>query len=150
MLFIPILNILKFLNLVNKYRGVKISNARVWAGWDKGIYINSGGSPAKRAKAGGQKGRGFRGRNFCQPANFGRVPAAPQARQPVSSAQNRLGFGCINAPVSNFREFCLPFRRRFAPPCTEILARRAKRGSPKRGSYPLRFFKYLLCIIKNN
>ena len=27
-----------------------------------------GGSPAKRAKAGGQKEKGFRGRNFCPPA----------------------------------------------------------------------------------
>jgi len=26
-------------NLVNKNKGVKIPNARVWAGWDKGIYI---------------------------------------------------------------------------------------------------------------
>ena len=51
-------------------KGAKISNARVWAGWDKGIYLNSDGSPAKRAKAGGQKGRGFRGRNFCPPGGF--------------------------------------------------------------------------------
>ena len=86
-------------NLVNKNKGVKISNARVWAGWDKGIcLIKIGGSPAKREKAGGQKGRGFRGRNFCPPADFGGVPAAPQARQSVSSVQNRFGFGYINAP----------------------------------------------------
>jgi len=47
-------------NLVNKKKGVKIPNARARAGWGKGIYLYIGGSPAKRAKAGGQKGRGFR------------------------------------------------------------------------------------------
>ena len=39
-------------NKVNKNQGGKILNARVWAGWDKGIYLKSGGSPAKRANAG--------------------------------------------------------------------------------------------------
>ena len=83
---------------VKRILGSLISNARVWAGWDKGIYLKIGGSPAKRAKAGGQKGRGFRGRNFCPPAVFGGIPAAPQARQSVNFVQNRFGFGCINAP----------------------------------------------------
>ena len=125
-------------NLVNKNKGVKISNARVWAGWDKGIcLIKIGGSPAKRAKAGGQKGRGFRGRNFCPPAVSGGVPAAPAARQSINFVQNRFGFRSINAPISNFLLFCPAFRRRFAPPCTGKLARRARRGSPKRSSYPL-------------
>jgi len=63
----------------------------------------------------------------------------PAARQSVNFVQNRFGFGCINAPISNFRLFGLPLRRRFAPPCTEKLARRARRGSLNRGSYSLRF-----------
>ena len=129
-------------NLVNKNKGVKISNARVWAGWDKGIYLFSflkiSGSPAKRAKAGGQKFLPLKPLPFCPPAAIsGGVPAAPQARQSVNFIQNRFGFGCINAPVSNFHFFCRAFRRRFAPPCTGKLARRARRGSPKRSSYPL-------------
>ena len=127
-------------NLVNKNKGVKISNAHVWAGGTRAFTLKIGGSPAKRAKAGGQKGRGFRGRNFCPPADFGGVPAAPAARQPVNFVQNRFGFGSINAQVSNFRLFFLPFRRRFAPPYTGKLARRARRGSPKRGSLSLAIF----------
>ena len=91
---------------VKRILGSLISNARAREGWGKGIYLFSflkiGGSPAKRAKAGGQKGRGFRGRNFCPPAeNSGGVPAAPAARQSVNFVQNRLGFGCINAPELN-------------------------------------------------
>jgi len=71
-------------------------------------------------------------RDFCPPAAiFGGVPAALRAA--VNFVQNRFGFGSINAPVSNFRLFCLPFRRRFAPPYTGKLARRARRGSPKKG-----------------
>jgi hypothetical protein len=27
-------------NKSKNHKGVKISNARVWAGWDKGIYLN--------------------------------------------------------------------------------------------------------------
>jgi len=136
---------------VKRILGSLISNARVWAGWDRGIYLNSGGSPAKRAKPGGQKGWGFRGRNFCPPAAIsGGVPAAPQARQTVNFVQNRFGFGCINAPVSTFHLFGLLFRRRFAPPCTGKWARRAKRGSPNRGS---KFFAILsICFaqLKSN
>ena len=135
---------------VKRILGSLISNARAREDWGKGIYLfpflKIGGSPAKRAKAGGQKGRGFRGRNFCPPAVFGGIPAAPQARQSVNFVQNRFGFGCINAPVSNFQEFCRPIRRRFAPPYTGKLARRARRGSPKRGSYPLRFLS--ICFAK--
>jgi hypothetical protein len=36
-------------------RGVKIPNARVWAGWDKGIYLNSG----EAGKGGRAKRKGF-------------------------------------------------------------------------------------------
>ena len=113
---------------VKRILGSLISNARARVGWGKGIYLFSslkiGGSSAKRAKASGQKRRGFRGRNFCPPAAIsGGVPAAPQARQTVNFVQNRFGFGCINAPVSNFQEFCRPIRRRFAPPCTGKLTR---------------------------
>jgi hypothetical protein len=53
---------------------------------------------------------------FARPADFGGIPAAPQARQSVNFVQNRFGFGCINAPVLNFQEFCRPIRRRSAPP----------------------------------
>ena len=128
-------------NKVNKNKGVKISNARAREGWGKDIYLKIDGSPAKRAKASGQKGRGFKGRNFCPRAAIsGEVPAAPQVRQSVNFVQNRFGFGSINAPVSNFHLFGLPFRRRFAPPYTGKLARRAERGSPNRDSYSLRFF----------
>ena len=95
-------------NLVNKNKGVKISNARLGLGGTRAFTLNSGGSPAKRAKAGGQKGKGFRGRNFCPPAVFGGIPATPQARQSVNFVQNRFGFGCINALTTKRR-----FRRRF-------------------------------------
>lgn len=57
---------------VKRILGSLISNARVWAGWDKGIYLKIGGSPAKRAKAGGQKGRGFR--SVMSPGIFARPP----------------------------------------------------------------------------
>ena len=90
---------------VKRFLGSLISNARAREDWGKRIYLFSflkiGGSPAERAKAGGQKGKGFRGRNFCPPAVFGGIPAAPQARQSVNFVQNRFGFGCINAPESN-------------------------------------------------
>ena len=90
---------------VKRILGSLISNARAREGWGKGIYLFSflkiGGSPAKRTKAGGQKGRGFRSVMspgiFARPADFGGVPAAPQARQSVNFVQNRFGFGCINA-----------------------------------------------------
>jgi len=136
---------------VKRFLGSLISNARAREDWGKRIYLFSflkiGGSPAERAKAGGQKERGFRGKNFCPPAAIsGEVPAAPQARQSVNFVQNRFGFGSINAPVSNFQEFCRQIRRRFAPPCTGKLARRAQRGSPNRGSYPLRFLS--ICFAK--
>ena len=85
--------------------GSSISNARAREGGASAFttFFTSGGSPAKRAKAGVQKGRGFRGRNFCPPADFGGVPAALTARQPVSFAQNRFGFGSINAQEWKFR-----------------------------------------------
>ena len=67
---------------VKRILGSLISNARVWAGWDKGIYLNSGGSPAKRAKAGGQKGKGFRGRNFCPRAEAKPRRPALRVRKP--------------------------------------------------------------------
>jgi len=79
-----------------------------------------------------------------------RFPAAPQARQSVNFVQNRFGFGCINAPVSNFQEFYRQIRRRFAPPCTGKWVRRAQRGSPKRGSYPLRFLNICFAQLKIN
>jgi len=87
------------------------------------------------------------GREFLSPNPFpsrparasGFVPAAPAARQSVNFVQNRFGFGCINAPISNFHFFCRAFRRRFVPPYTGKLARRAERDSPNRGSYSLRF-----------
>ena len=46
-------------NGVKRILGSLISNARVWAGWGKGIYLFSflkiGGSPAKRAMRAGKK-----------------------------------------------------------------------------------------------
>ena len=135
---------------VKRFLGSLISNARAREDWGKRIYLFSflkiGGSSAKRAKASGQKRRGFRGRNFCPPAVFGGVPAALRAA--INFVQNRFGFGSINAPVSNFRLFCLPFRRRFAPPCTGKWARRARHGSPNRDFVSFAIFKYLLCPIK--
>ena len=74
-------------------KGAKISNARVWAGWDKGIYLNSGGSPAKRAKAGGQKGRGFR--SVMSPGIFARPPFLakflPRRRRGSRSISFKIG-----------------------------------------------------------
>ena len=138
---------------VKRILGSLISNARAREGWGKGIYLfpslKIGGSPAKRAKAGGQKGRGFRGRNFCPPATIsGGVPAALRAA--INFVQNRFGFGSINAPVSNFRLFCPAFRRREAPPYTGKLARRVERGSPNRGSYLLRFLSICFAQLKTN
>ena len=56
MLFIPIHNILNFLNPVNKIKGVKKSNARVGLSGIKAFTLKNGGLPAKRAGSeGGQK-----------------------------------------------------------------------------------------------
>ena len=94
---------------------------------------------------------GVLGRNFCPPAAIsGGVPAAPAARQSVNFVQNRFGFGCINAPVSNFRLFGRAFRRRFAPPYTGKLARRARRGSPNRGSKSLAILSICFALLKTN
>jgi len=51
-------------------KGAKIPNARVGLGGTRAFTLKIGGSPAKRAKAGGQKGRGFRGRIFARPPQF--------------------------------------------------------------------------------
>ena len=78
----------------------------------------------------------------------GFVPAARSAA--INLVQNRFGFGCINAPISNFRLFGLLFRRRFALPYTGKLARRARHGSPNRGSYSLRFLSICFAQLKIN
>jgi len=127
---------------VKRFLGSLISNARAREDWGKRIYLFSflkiGGSPAKRAKAGGQKERGFKGKNFCPPAAIsGEVPAAPTARQLVNLVQNRFGFCHIIAPVLNFQEFCRSIRPREARKGRETLARRARRGSPSAGSKSL-------------
>ena len=69
---------------VKRILGSLISNARAREGWGKGIYLFSflkiGGSYAKRARRAGKK-KGVLGKmNFCPPAVFGGVPAAPAAR----------------------------------------------------------------------
>jgi len=56
------------LKRVKQNRGVKIPNARVWAGWDKGIYLKNRRLAREAGNAGGQKGRGLGGRNFCPPS----------------------------------------------------------------------------------
>jgi len=48
--------------------GVKNSNARVWAGWDKGIYLKLRRLAREAGNAGGQKEKGVWGEmNFCPP-----------------------------------------------------------------------------------
>jgi len=79
------------------------------------------------------------GREFLSPLPpF--LPAPPERRfcatrsTAINFVQNRFGFGCIIAPEFDFQEFCRQIQRRFAPLYTETLARRARRGSPIRGS----------------
>ena len=80
-----------------------------------------GAKPKQAGKKEGGLGEGI----FARPAEiFGEVPAARSAA--VNFVQNRFGFGCINAPVSNFRLFARAFRRHFAPPYTGKWARRAR------------------------
>jgi len=43
------------LKRVKQNRGVKIPNARVWAGWDKGIYLKNRRLARKRAMRAGKK-----------------------------------------------------------------------------------------------
>jgi len=82
---------------VKRILGSLISNARVWAGWSKGIYLFSflkiGGSPAERAKAGGQKERGFR--SVMSPRIFARPPFLaeflPRLRRGSRSISFKIG-----------------------------------------------------------
>jgi len=81
------------LKIVNKNKGVKISNARLGLGGTRAFTLNSGGSPAKRAKAGGQKGRGFR--SVMSPGIFARPPFLaeflPRRRRGSQSISFKIG-----------------------------------------------------------
>ena len=130
---------------IRKYKGVNLLCTHGWTEQTQHLFSWRLISQSEIRNSAAAKARA--GREFLSPNPFpsrparasGFVPAAPAARQSVNFVQNRFGFGCINAPISNFRLFGLPLRRRFAPPCTEKLARRARRGSLNRGSYSLRF-----------
>jgi len=69
---------------------------------------------------------------FCPPER-----SVWRAERAVSSAQNRFGFGRINAPEFDFREFARRDWPREARKGKETLARRARRGSPSAGSKSL-------------
>jgi len=71
-------------------------------------------------------------------------------KRAVSFVQNRFGFGQTNAPVSNFQEFCRPIQPREARQRTEILARRARRGSPSAGSKSLAILSIYFAQLKTN
>ena len=66
-----------------------------------------------------------------------RQRAAAGRSEAVSFVQNRFGFGRINAPEFDFREFGRRDWPRFARLNRETLARRARRGSPSAGSKSL-------------
>jgi len=69
-----------------------------------GIVKNKiGGSPAKRAKAGGQKGRGSGGRNFCPPVRFGGL------RPPEVGAKSEFNVGILFKISSDFVQKVPPF-----------------------------------------
>jgi len=77
-------------------------------------FLKSNGSPAKRAKAGGQKGRGFGGGNFCLPAGFGwqvgvRLPkATAQVRiRRQDFVQNKFEFCPKDTAILRFWSFAL-------------------------------------------
>ena len=94
---------------VKRILGSLISNARAprrrnfvslrgrREGWGKGIYLfpflKIGGSPAERAKAGGQKGRGFR--SVMSPGIFARPPFLaeflPRLRRGSRSISFKIG-----------------------------------------------------------
>jgi len=69
-------------NLVNKNKGVKILNARVWAGWDKGIYLKKSAARREAGKSGRAKRKGVWGKEFLpacrKPKTFFRTAAGPQ------------------------------------------------------------------------
>jgi len=80
---------------------------------------------------------------FCPPERS--VSVLPrEARQSVSSVQNRFGFRQINAPISNFQIFDRPIRRRNAPPHTAKWGFRALRARPSGGSKSLTIFVFAL------
>ena len=80
---------------------------------------------------------------FCPPERS--VSVLPrEARQSVSSVQNRFGFRQINAPISNFQIFDRPIRRRVAPPHTAKWGFRALRARPSGGSKSLTIFVFAL------
>ena len=77
--------------------GVKISNARVWAGWDKGIYLKkSAARPRNGQRRAGKKERGSGGRNFCPPAAiFGEF-------LPAAGGGQSVNVGVFSVKGSNF------------------------------------------------
>jgi len=79
---------------VKRILGSLISNARAREDWGKRIYLFSflkiGGSPAERAKAGGQKERGFR--SLC-----------PQEFLPARRKFRRSSCRACGAAVGQFR-----------------------------------------------
>ena len=137
---------------IRKYKGVNLLCTHGWTEQTQHLFSWRLISQSEIRNSAAAKARA--GREFLSPNPFpsrparasGFVPAAPAARQSVNFVQNRFGFGCINAPISNFHFFCRAFRRRFAPPYTGKLARRAERDSPNRGSYSLRFLS--ICFAK--
>lgn len=82
---------------VKRILGSLISNARAREDWGKRIYLFSflkiGGSPAERAKAGGQKERGFR--SVMSPGIFARPPFLakflPRRRRGSRSISFKIG-----------------------------------------------------------
>jgi len=85
------------LKRVKQNRGVKIPNARVWAGWDKGIYLKNRRLARKRAMRAGKK-EGVLGEGiFARPPQFSAkfLPAA-------AGGGLKIGIGVFSVESSNF------------------------------------------------
>ena len=92
---------------------------------------------------------------FCPPERLvWRAPARRSldvgGKRAVNSVQNRFGFGRINAPEFDFREFCQRILPREARKGMETLARRARRGSPSAGSKSLAILSICFAQLKTN
>jgi hypothetical protein len=97
---------------VNKNKEVKISNARVWVGWDKSIYLfpfsKIIGSSAKRTWRAGKKEGGLGEGIFARPLPLGggwACVAFGDAQASQSFVQKRFVLRSVIATKCNFYHF---------------------------------------------